>query len=920
MNNKNFATISDLKEYINENMKLTSEKIFLNYLSKIYSNLLLREEPLNRSRSKKITREQKSILYLQKDVSINHLIAEKMSKDDLNLSLNNFLDYIDIQEYIGERIFKLLNKTNKNHKLSKDDFCNGLNTLYYGNIKELIIFTFNLSDFNKDGKINSFDMKLLLKYIPSSTEFSQKNYIKQIDNIISKFFENLNKENSPVEIELNLEMYQKCVEEYTIKLEKQSEINNELLYDYEFNAPFFYFISIVSYLFKNLPFNPKTVEYFHNQGKVKKIKLGVGHMSGYQSMKSQILNATESKKNVYKNMTNAKLNSTFRSTVGIGTNRFSFNPNDITIKEALPKIGRTNLFNIKKSSSQIFLKKENMQKTILKLNSSINKNKRTPSINKHEFILARKKEVNNKDSTINSLQERSFVENNFIKRYKSNKKKSSPSNRDSYSTTKNSSVLLNQSVNINKIFLTPDLLLNKSNSNDTKEKFKNLQKKLPLISLSQTKFSPMIGIAQYLKIKNDMKNEIEEPEEFKLYECSENDGSSNRNSLLGRDSNKSDNIFQLNESYLYRYEESDSHLNTLKKYYALIKEKEILFFSSEQKSEFIDIWYINKSYISTGKEIIRKTNYHTVNITFENGHIKKLYFNNDNICQSFSLSIKNAINDYNFYDFYDVMKELGEGHFGKVCRCKNKKNGEHYAVKILNKTKLNRNDLNLVRREKNYLKLIKHENIVSLQDYFEDKQNIFFITEFYEGGDLLTFLEEKQKLKEKISEKICARIIRKIAQGIQYLNSFGIIHRDIKPENIMFARSCNIKTLKIIDLGVCKTLSFGEKASDPIGTNGYICPEIYLQKNYSYKIDVWSLGIILYVLVTGGVLPFEDVNMDPKIVGKKVIYLQQEYPEEYFGDKSKSLINLLDKMLDKDDEKRIDINTLLKDSWFGKNK
>ena len=920
MNNKNFATISDLKEYINENMKLTSEKIFLNYLSKIYSNLLLREEPLNRSRSKKITREQKSILYLQKDVSINHLIAEKMSKDDLNLSLNNFLDYMDIQEYIGERIFKLLNKTNKNHKLSKDDFCNGLNTLYYGNIKELIIFTFNLSDFNKDGKINSFDMKLILKYIPSSTEFSQKNYIKQIDNIISKFFENLNKENSLDEIELNLEMYQKCVEEYTIKLEKQSEINNELLYDYEFNAPFFYFISIVSYLFKNLPFNPKTVEYFHNQGKVKKIKLGVGHMSGYQSMKSQILNATESKKNVYKNMTNAKLNSTFRSTVGIGTNRFSFNPNDITIKEALPKIGRTNLFNIKKSSSQIFLKKENMQKTILKLNSSINKNKRTPSINKHEFILARKKEVNNKDSTINSLQERSFVENNFIKRYKSNKKKSSPSNRDSYSTTKNSSVLLNQSVNINKIFLTPDLLLNKSNSNDTKEKFKNLQKKLPLISLSQTKFSPMIGIAQYLKIKNDMKNEIEEPEEFKLYECSENDGSSNRNSLLGRDSNKSDNIFQLNESYLYRYEESDSHLNTLKKYYALIKEKEILFFSSEQKSEFIDIWYINKSYISTGKEIIRKTNYHTVNITFENGHIKKLYFNNDNICQSFSLSIKNAINDYNFYDFYDVMKELGEGHFGKVCRCKNKKNGEHYAVKILNKTKLNRNDLNLVRREKNYLKLIKHENIVSLQDYFEDKQNIFFITEFYEGGDLLTFLEEKQKLKEKISEKICARIIRKIAQGIQYLNSFGIIHRDIKPENIMFARSCNIKTLKIIDLGVCKTLSFGEKASDPIGTNGYICPEIYLQKNYSFKIDVWSLGIILYVLATGGVLPFEDVNMDPKIVGKKVIYLQQEYPEEYFGDKSKSLINLLDKMLDKDDENRIDINTLLKDSWFGKNK
>ena len=129
-----------------------------------------------------------------------------------------------------------------------------------------------------------------------------------------------------------------------------------------------------------------------------------------------------------------------------------------------------------------------------------------------------------------------------------------------------------------------------------------------------------------------------------------------------------------------------------------------------------------------------------------------------------------------------------------------------------------------MRQEKNYLKLIKHENIISLKDYFEDKQNIYMVTEFYEGGDIISFLESKQKYNEKISEKNCVRIIRKIAQGLQYLNHFGIIHRDIKPENIMFARTYNIKTLKIIDLGVCKTLSYGEKATDPIGTNGYISP------------------------------------------------------------------------------------------------
>ena len=927
MNNMNFATVSELKEYINENMKLPSEQVFLIYLSKIYSNLLQREEHINHQKSKKFSREPKSIHFLQKDVSVNNLIPDKFSIEDNNLSLNNFLDYMDIQEFIGERIFKYLNKSKKSNKLSKDDFCTGLNTLYYGNIKELINFTFFLSDFNSDGKIYSSDMSLILKYIPCSSEFLQKKYLKQINEIVSKFFEKINTTTTTSNANniLELTTFQKKIEEYTTKTEKQTDINSEFLSDYEFNAPFFYFISIVSYLFKNLPFNPKTVELFQNNRKSQKIKLGMGHMSGILSLRNQNqkLMSTERKKNVYKSIGSSKFNSTFRSTATIATNRFSYNPNDKMIKEALPKIGRSNLFNIKKSSSQVFIKKENMNKAV----SSVNliKNKRNSSNNKREFIIARKKDFSSKDikdmSAIFSHQEKSLVENNFIKRYNSNKNKQKPSGSNnesiSFSTTKNSSLLLNQSQNLKKIFLTPDLLMNKNNSsNDAKEKFLSLKQKLPLIQFSQQKYSPLIGIGNYLKLKNEMKEDMEEPEEFKLYEGSENDGSSNTNSLLGRDSNKSENIFLSNETYLYRYEENEFHLNILSKCYAVIKEKEILFFTSEQKTEFIGIWYINKSYISTGKELVGKINYYTINITYENNFVKKLYFLSESFCQSFSLSIKSAIKDYNFYDYYDVMQEKGEGHFGKVCKCKNKKSGDFFAVKIINKSKLTQVDLEFVRQEKNFLKLIKHENIITLKDFFEDKQYIYFITDFYEGGDILSYLEEKQKHKEKVSEKNCARIIRKIAQGIQYLNAFGIIHRDIKPENIMFARDSDIKTLKIIDLGVGKTLSYGETTNDSIGTNGYISPEIYLHQDYSFKIDIWSLGIILYLLVTGGILPFDDVNMDCKVIAKKVVYMQQEYPEEYFGDKSKKLVNLLDKMLEKNEEKRIDIDTLIKDSWF----
>ena len=133
----------------------------------------------------------------------------------------------------------------------------------------------------------------------------------------------------------------------------------------------------------------------------------------------------------------------------------------------------------------------------------------------------------------------------------------------------------------------------------------------------------------------------------------------------------------------------------------------------------------------------------------------------------------------------------------------------------------------------------------------------------------------------------------------------------------MFSEKNDIKSLKIIDLGVCQTLSYGELATESIGTNGYISPEIYMHHSYSFKTDIWSLGVLLYLIIACEILPFDDENMDNHIIGKKVIFSQQEYPEKYFGNKSKRLINLLYKMLiEKDDRKRNNISELLKNRWF----
>ena len=250
----NFINISEFEEYRKENMKLPSEILFNKYLSKIYTNLIQREDQINLNKLKKISRE-----------------SNNNKQNEINLSLNIFLEYIDIQEFIAQRIYKFLNKSEKSEKLSKNDFCEGLNHLYFGNIKDLINFTFFLADYNNDGKIYKTDMKQILSYIPSLSEFSQKNYIKQINKIINTFFDEKIKNDEIIytetEQEINLEIFSKYIMEYNENNknnEKQGEGNCDFLNEYDFNAPFFYFISIISYIFKNLPFNIKTVEYFSN--------------------------------------------------------------------------------------------------------------------------------------------------------------------------------------------------------------------------------------------------------------------------------------------------------------------------------------------------------------------------------------------------------------------------------------------------------------------------------------------------------------------------------------------------------------------------------------------------------------------------------------------------------------------------------
>ena len=865
MNSRFFNSISELNEY-KRSLNLTSDSVFTQYLNKIHSNLLQREESnIDKNLTKrKLSNDISNVSTIKKIFSQNK-IYQKLNGDN-GISLKTFLEYMNIQDFIGERLFKYFNKS-KNNILNKTEFTNGISNLYYSDIPELIKLTFFLGDFNEDGKIYKYDMKLLLTYIPSSSDIVQKIKIKQISKIINAFFNEKIQDNKiDDEKEIDFDTYNKYIKEYNDKRNSNNNLDdNDILNEFNNNAPFFYFISILSYLFYNCPFNVQNVNYF-----AKKTKYILKKSAPKDVNKRNTLLTTIKKGDSAENG---------KEMIGLMTNVSEKNKFRI---EAIPKIGQKNLFKPHRSTSQKIIISDN---NITKLKNILNKKRE--NIKEKEYIYAKEKDEIKYSKIKKEI-------NMFKKKISGKQGCLSPFQRNILNDFTRSPPL-NSIVNKHS---------NEENNNSINKLRYSLKSKLP--SITKEKSTPLSVPIHFKKIDKDFKM----PSEFVLCDLSESDDSQKNMDVIQEE--QKDDIPGI---YCFKNNEENNSINQiiLNKFYAILSGKEILFFSNENKTELLDLWYVFKSHITIGKEYINNTHYHSVNINYFNTDtINKIYFLKDNECQSFAKKIKKAIHDLSFNDFYELGDELGQGHFAKVCKCKNKNSNKFYAVKIINKEVLKAKDLELIRQEKSFLSLIKHPNIICLKDYFEDKRSIYFVTDYYSGGDLITFIEKNPN----ITEKTACKIIRKIAEALKYLNIFGIVHRDIKPENILFSEENDFKSLKIIDLGVCKTLTYGQMANEPIGTNGYISPEIYLHNDYSFKTDIWSLGIILYLLITQGLLPFDHENMDNKVIGKKVIYLQQEYPDEYFGKCSKSLINLLDKMLEKNFEKRIDINSLLKDSWF----
>jgi calcium-dependent protein kinase len=254
---------------------------------------------------------------------------------------------------------------------------------------------------------------------------------------------------------------------------------------------------------------------------------------------------------------------------------------------------------------------------------------------------------------------------------------------------------------------------------------------------------------------------------------------------------------------------------------------------------------------------------------------------------------------------YELRETLGSGAFAKVVKVLHKKSGQYRALKIIKKQK--DQDPARMYLEVEILKKLVHPNIMQIFEFYEDKKNFQIITELCEGGELFDMIVEKGSFNEDEG----AWVMKQLLSAVNYIHTNSICHRDIKPENILLdTKKDNI--IKIIDWGTARFFDKSKKMNKISGTPYYIAPEVLFEK-YDEKCDIWSCGIILYIILCG-YPPFNGEN-DSEILAK-IKLGKFTFPDEEWEHVSDSAKNLILKMLTFKPEERPSAGQCLEHPWI----
>ncbi|CAM9187931.1 unnamed protein product [Ectocarpus fasciculatus] len=268
-------------------------------------------------------------------------------------------------------------------------------------------------------------------------------------------------------------------------------------------------------------------------------------------------------------------------------------------------------------------------------------------------------------------------------------------------------------------------------------------------------------------------------------------------------------------------------------------------------------------------------------------------------------------------DAYEIGGVLGKGAYSVVKSAKAKKTNDEVAVKIVKRAGLPQDDEKALKDEMAIMLELDHPNIIKLLDFFEKKDHFYMVVEKVRGGELFDRIVEKVVYNEKEARDLVSTLL----QAVKYCHDRGIVHRDLKPENLLLVSEKDDALVKVADFGFAQKFMPESGLTTQCGTPGYVAPEILMRKKYDAAVDMWSVGVITYILL-GGYPPFHDDNqastkrssrfmLFAKI--KKGVY---SFHDEYWSDISPEAKDLIARMLTVDPNKRLTADQALEHPYL----
>jgi len=260
-------------------------------------------------------------------------------------------------------------------------------------------------------------------------------------------------------------------------------------------------------------------------------------------------------------------------------------------------------------------------------------------------------------------------------------------------------------------------------------------------------------------------------------------------------------------------------------------------------------------------------------------------------------------------DSYEMGKVLGRGAFSVVKLGIRKTNGKKYAVKCIDKKMVDKKEFQLLEREIDIMKKLQHPNIIQLMEVIDTVDTLFLVLEFCGGGELFDAIVSRGNYLEQDA----AHVVRQILEAISYVHAHGIAHRDLKPENLLLSDDDGKKdSIKIADFGLSKDFQ-AEQMQTSCGTPDYVAPEVLLGGTYDMVVDVWSIGVITYVLLCG-FPPFYGETQKELFEG--ILNARYDFPDPEWSSVSEEAKNFVRRLLVVDPNKRPSAEDSLQDPWL----